>query len=152
MKSRIFTSLLAIAILTALLAPTSVAQDATTRAKKAQLNTMAPSQGKTAVMTSEDTGSQPLSCAATVNALKDSADYLIADNRLKDPLFRGEQPPRCGFYPRCSGHVRNCRFCNYCYRGFLLNCYDLQYHRTCSVCTGWLPNGDDVQSDPGSKP
>jgi hypothetical protein len=42
MKSRIFTALWAIAVLTALLAPISVAQDATTPAKKATPDRTAP--------------------------------------------------------------------------------------------------------------
>jgi hypothetical protein len=78
MKSRIFISLSAIAVLTALLAPISVAQDATTPAKKAQPDRTAPRSGMKAAMATEATSKQPPSCAA--NALKESdAGDLIAD-------------------------------------------------------------------------
>ena len=93
MKSRIFTTLLAIAVLTALFAPVSIAQDATTPAKKAQPDRTAPPSGMKAATASEDPSKQPPSCAASVNASREShADDLLAENRRDNQLFPEEQP------------------------------------------------------------
>ena len=120
-------------------------------AKKAQPHGMSPPIRKRADMPSEDTSTQPPSCAATINALKESdADYLIADNRLDDPMFCGEQPP-C-YYARywCSRHFTRCSQCpSHCgiFHNFMAACRDTQYHRYC-----WHrpsldeQNGDNVQS------
>lgn len=145
MKSRIFTSLSAIAVLTALLAPISVAQDTTTPVEKAKPDRTAPPSAMKEAMASEDPSKQPPSCAASVNASKESeADDLIAENRLYDPLFRGEQSPynSCGLRYTCSSitHVRECSVCSSraCAEHALpRKCWDTLYHRYCYLCWGF---------------
>jgi hypothetical protein len=141
--------------LVALFAPVSVAQDATTPAKKA------PPSGKKAAMASEDPSKQPPSCLAPVNASKESqADYLIAENRRDNPLFHEEQPPSgsCGQRYYCSYHVTSCHVCSYqrCWNGgspLPKVCWDTQYHRYCYSCNFFdRHNPDDVQSGTPSKP